>query len=134
MINIDLTNFQRIENVNEMRYFNPGHTDYFYILASGTYKWYNFKIYSRGYYPSIYIRIGDRERFIDRKPMIDVHGGIILDKMVLHSLHLENGCRWIGWEYNVAGDALGDNDGGKRYTTEELLNDMMAAVDQLVSL
>lgn len=136
MINIDLTNFQRIENVNEMEYFSPDRNDFVKLLASGCYKWHNFKIFSRGYYPSIYIRIGDIERLfhIDREPLIDVHGGIILDKMVLHSLYLDNGCRWIGWEYNVAGDAIGDNDGGKRYTTEELLNDMMAAVDQLDSL
>lgn len=137
MINIDLTNFQRIENVNEMEYFSPDRNDFFKVLASGCYKWHNFKIVSRSYYPLIYIRVSELYSwylsYIGTEH-IEVHGGITFNKMVLDSLFLENGCWWIGWDYNQPGDDFGDWGTGKRYTTEELLNDMMAAVDQLVNL
>ena len=113
-------------------------TEYaFDILDKGNYNGYDYYIISYGTHPCAYIIIPVENPLYGRDYNsidIDVHGGLTFGG---HHNLLED--RWcIGWDYAHAGDCVSyselDKYNDKRWTTEEILEDVHSVIDQLNKL
>lgn len=111
-------------------------------LCEGNYKGYDYKILSYGTHPCAYIactgKIKDLKSYDDF--MVDVHGG------ATYLGDLDEGSQtYVGWDYAHGGDYLGtdaiyefDEDmkkyvaSKKRWTTEEILEQVYSAIDEIV--
>lgn len=115
------------------------------ILCEGKYKGYQFYILNLGTHPTAYIEI-PRESKLFRKGYneiydmgidIDVHGGLTFADDHLQTI--KNNTWFIGWDYAHCGDYAGYETifpeeirtGGKKWTTEEIFDDVVRAVDQI---
>lgn len=113
------------------------------ILAEGT--CYNFKFYiiSYGTHPCSYIEIPKNNKLYGKTyfekiyDSLNVHGGITYSKSYLRNIIKDS---WvIGWDYAHLGDYCGIceknapkiNENTHKYTTEELLNDVVEVAKQL---
>ena len=119
------------------------------LLHNGKYKGYNFCIYSYGIHPCAYVEIPKDHPWYGKQYYED----FIYDKIVCHGgltfsdyLSKENeekglnGKWFIGWDYAHAGDYEGYNEmfgfdlQDKKWTTEEIFEEVKNVIDQLVAL
>lgn len=120
-----------------MRYFRvhiPGD-----VLYHGRFDDYEYMVVSFGMYPCAYVMLPnhmhDNTAFKDTG--IDCHGGIsfsgvpipLADNVDYQDTH------WIGWDYAHTGDCLAvPENGGKAWTTEEMVRDCLDVIRQLQAL
>lgn len=99
------------------------------ILATGEYKGYIFYIVSYGTHPCAYVRVNTHK---DWEEIIDCHGGITFNDSAFEEF--ENKGEYIGWDYNHCHDFSGcmPEFGGKRWTTEEIYEDVKNVIEQVV--
>lgn len=105
------------------------------VLAEGSYKTYLYQIISYGTHPCAYVKIARNHPWFNKyydDMNIDCHGGLTYGR------HGHNDY-WIGWDYSHYGDYNGSEEmfpedvrmGGKKYTTEEIFEDVKHVIDQL---
>ena len=112
------------------------------ILCEGSYKEYEYKILSYGTHPCAYIACKGKIEGLKSSNdfLLPVHG---------HASYLgdldEKGKIYVGWDYAHGGDYLGDDlvyegdeewkkylDSKKKWTTEEILEEVYSAIDNIV--
>ena len=116
------------------------------LLCKGKYKNYNYYVLNLGTHPTAYIEI-PKENKLYRKSYdeiykigcdIDVHGGLTYSDNELMGVKSEN---WfIGWDYAHCGDYCGYEEYmsesirtyGKKWTTEEIIEECKNAIDQII--
>lgn len=115
------------------------------ILLEGTYKDYQFYILNLGTHPTAYIEIPresklfgkDYEQIYEMEIDVDVHGGLTFSGDYLQDI--KENTWFIGWDYAHYGDYVGYEEimpqeirvGGKRWTTEEIFEDVVKAIEQI---
>ena len=123
----------------------------FEILCQGIYKGYQFYIMNLGTHPTAYVEIPITNKLFgktyneiyDMGIDIDVHGGLTYSKSYLLESHLLGGeiNKWfIGWDYAHYNDYAGYEErfpkemrtGGKKWTTEEIFEDVVNAIEGLI--
>ncbi len=121
------------------------------ILAEGKYKNYQFYVMNLGTHPTAYVEIPQSSKlfkkdyddiydFVD----INVHGGLTYsdDNLSISETKIVSGW-FIGWDYAHYGDfygydlhpkniSLGLTVGGKKWSTEEILEDVMNCIEQII--
>ena len=124
----------------EMEY---GEDANYQVLAEGTYKGHLLAVINRGTHPCCYIRIGDL------KSMLAVDENTFLNEITFRGPYVpyhsqrgepftaEEDGFWIGWDHAHAGDYVGywyvPEDGGRKYTTDEMIGECKANIDILES-
>lgn len=113
-------------------------------LDKGTYNGIDYIIASYGTHPCAYIRIPETSKFykVDRDDVPEeldsvVHGCITWSGPIPPRLNADG--FYYGWDYCHAGDFTGTDlmfppdlrTGGKKWTTEEILDEVKAAIDIL---
>ena len=129
--------------IKEMKYGKERRTE---LLCKGKYKNYNYYVLNLGTHPTAYIEI-PKENKLYRKSYdeiykigcdIDVHGGLTYSNNELMGVKSEN---WfIGWDYAHCGDYCGYEECmpesirtyGKKWTTEEIIEECKNAIDQII--
>lgn len=123
----------------EMKYTNEISFENPLVLESGQYKGYNFWIISYGSHPCAYVEVGKNHPYYGKcgsdacDLSIDVHGGITYGDYGLHNI-VEKDKFLLGWDYNHYCDYSLFNHfqiDGKRWTTEEMLEDVKSVIEQL---
>lgn len=125
----------------EMEYIDATLFDKPLVLDSGKYKGYNYWIISYGSHPCAYVELPKGHIYYGKCDCdaydlpIDVHGGITYGNYGLHNT-IEQDKFLLGWDYNHFGDYSNMNsvvfcDTGKRWTTEEILEDVKKVIEQL---
>lgn len=114
------------------------------ILFEDTYKNIDFVIVSYGTHPCAYIKIPESNKYYnidylkaDELLNFPVNGGLTFYGG-LSKLNKDG--RWYGWDYAHCGDYCGYEEafledlrtGGKKWTTEEIYEEVKAAIDILV--
>ncbi len=116
------------------------------ILLEGKFKNYQFYILNLGTHPTAYIEIPKDSKLFQKSYVeiyemgldLDVHGGLTYASSGLASIK-ENSW-FIGWDYAHFGDYYGYGDilsklfrgSDKKWTTEEIFNDVACAIDQII--
>ena len=130
-------------NLKEMEYGKERRIE---LLCKDKYKNYNYYVLNLGTHPTAYIEI-PKENKLYRKSYneiyeigcdIDVHGGLTYSDNELMGVKSEN---WfIGWDYAHCGDYCGYEECmpksirtyGKKWTTEEIIEECKNAIDQII--
>lgn len=107
------------------------------ILAHDTYEGYEFAIISWGTHPCAYVGIPKGHRFYKKDcnkidEHIGCHGGFTFSKNGVQGLMLD---KWvIGWDYAHCCDFMPTLPqlGTRKWTTEEILEDVHNVIDQIV--
>ena len=116
------------------------------ILLEGKFKNYQFYILNLGTHPTAYIEIPKDSKLFKKSYNeiyemgldLDVHGGLTYASSGLASI---KGNSWfIGWDYAHFGDYYGYDEilselfrgNDKKWTTEEIFNDVACAIDQII--
>lgn len=109
------------------------------IVRSHKYQYY---IISYGTFPCAYVRVPENHIMyncfrICHDQLVSVHGGITYEEWYLFAHKPVRG-HWIGWDYGHASDYIGGlinvpkiENCGKRWTTQELLDDVISVCNQL---
>lgn len=110
------------------------------VLADGAYAGHRFIIKNFGMWPTAYVQLNDLDYGFHTKIdtfdlRLEAHGGITYnDKCLYVGADLQMG-KWIGWDYAHHGDYTGNLVyGGKRWTTEEILEDCICVIEQVMNL
>ena len=129
--------------IKEMEYGKERRTE---LLCKDKYKNYNYYVLNLGTHPTAYIEIL-KENKLYRKSYneiyeigcdIDIHGGLTYSDNELMGVKSEN---WfIGWDYAHCGDYCGYEECmpksirtyGKKWTTEEIIEECKNAIDQII--
>lgn len=129
--------------IKEMEYGKERRTE---LLCKDKYKNYNYYVLNLGTHPTAYIEI-PKENKLYRKSYdeiykigcdIDVNGGLTYSDNELMGVKSEN---WfIGWDYAHYGDYCGYEEYmpesvrtyGKKWTTEEIIEECKNAIDQII--
>ena len=111
-------------------------------LDKGIIDGFNYVIMSYGTHPCCYIQIPKEHRYYKKNyDDIDIncHGGLTFSKSDLYFNPTESW--WIGWDYAHGNDYMGyygldclkgfDHSNDKKWTTQELLNDVKDVIKQL---
>lgn len=114
------------------------------ILASGKYKGYKFYILNLGAFPTAYVEIPKTHKFYMKhydEIDIDVHGGLTYSEDFLEISETKGigGSWFIGWDYAHFEDYIGFEEiypsdfrtGSKKWTTQEILQEVFYVIDQL---
>ena len=117
-----------------MEQVDYNHRTSFRILLDGIYEGRYFYICQNGGYPVAYVQLKSGESDdMDKCDHIRVHGGVTyLDKLSWDT----NNSKYLGWDYVHAGDcirmatSLGWSE-GKRWTTEEIYEEVKSVIAQL---
>lgn len=118
------------------------------ILFEGKYKDYQFYILSLGTHPTAYVEVPSTSKlfgkgYFDIERMninIDVHGGLTFSED--HLQRIKENTWFIGWDYAHCDDYTGDEEiyprmfrrGGKKWTTEEIFEEVKGAIDQIIEV
>ena len=132
MIKIDKSIFK------QMVYQNKGKIE---LLYNGIYKGYHFYILNLGSYPTAYVEIPKGNKYYQTHYddiNVNVHGGLTYSNSYLitsYNTIMENSW-FIGWDYAHCNDYIDIpiklNADGKKWTTEEIIDDCVYVIDQLV--
>lgn len=128
--------------MKEMIYTNDKKREW---LDHDEYKGYEYVIMSLGTHPTAYVGIPGaeanaifQEEDLEESDHINVHGGITYENSFIRDENkneYSNGKWWIGWDYAHLYDYMPDNDYGqyrKKWTTEEILEEVKSVVDQII--
>lgn len=107
-------------------------------LYSDTYRGFNFYIMSFGTHPTAYVEIPISHKYYrlsykDIENQIDVHGGLTYSSsnlMISDSGGIKKSW-FIGWDYSHCTDYYPDLNDGKKWTTEEMIEDCIYVINQL---
>lgn len=115
-------------NVIEMEYSSEEKR---ITLVHGQYKDVEFYIMNLGTHPTAYINIPSKLCMNNHD--LYVHGGITYSEGTLETEHGMIEGNYVGWDYAHYGDYTGflPSLSGRKYTTQEILNDVKEAIDQL---
>ena len=108
------------------------------ILADGNYNGYNFYVVSYGAYPGVYIFLPKTDKFYQQsKNNIPITTRPINTTGI--SIRGINESGWyISWQYRGADDyymlTFNDVHDGIRHTTDSMVNDCKAVIDELIKL
>lgn len=109
------------------------------VLYHGRFGDYEYMVVSFGMYPCAYVMVPNRmhDSTDFKGANIDCHGGIsfsgIPRPLVDHEDYQDT--RWIGWDYAHQGDCFAvPENGGKAWTTEEMVRDCLDVIRQLQAL
>lgn len=98
-----------------------------FILDSGMYRGIRYLIVSRHEYPCAYIEVGEEYAGID------CHGGVTYSGRGVPGFEgITKGTHWIGWDYAHGGDFTAFSRYGKTWTTEEMVAEARAAIDEVL--
>lgn len=111
------------------------------ILGGGTYKCHLYAILSLGTHPTAYVedKLGARGYEDEMLDDVKVHGGFTF----CGYSHWEgSSVKYLGWDYAHYEDYAGYEElfpedmrrGGKKWTTEEIMEEVKSAIDQLIVL
>ena len=103
------------------------------LLGKGKYKNFKWGIVSYGTHPCAYVCIEPGHELFKKEYNdfnLDVHGGVTYSEFGLHDI-IDSDIWVIGWDYNHAGDYSVSFPYGRKYTTEEIYNDVIAAIDDI---
>lgn len=111
------------------------------VLFEGTYKGYQFYILSLGTHPTAYIEIPKESKLFGKDYddiNISVHGGLTYADD--HLQDIKKDTWFIGWDYAHLGDYFGFdslfdtgiNRKSKKWTTEEIFDDVVNAIEQII--
>lgn len=126
--------------MKEMIYKNhEDHPENIELLYGGKYKGYKYFILSiANRHPCAYVELPDDHIWygVDYDEIdLNCHGGVTYSRDYLGTKYklVPGDCgRWvIGWDYAHSGDAIGDSDYGKKWTTEEIHNEVIRAIEEL---
>lgn len=112
------------------------------ILFQGSYNNFDFIIVSYGPHPCAYVKIPADHKYyktcyddID----VDVHGGLTFGDNLLHINIGNPDDYYLGWDYAHFGDYSGhdiifqvEKDLNKKWTTEEIFEEVKSVIDQLI--
>ncbi len=101
----------------------------FEMLYNDFYKGYHFYILSMGTHPTAYVEVAKKKKIPN-----DLKVEITYDESYLNvgTIDYQNS-RFIGWDYAHVGDYIeGINTEGKKYSTEEIVNDCIDVIDKLI--
>lgn len=93
------------------------------ILATGAYKGHYYAVISYGTHPCCYVEIPDN---IDEND-ISCHGGVTFEGSIGFG---EGDYDCVGWDYAHLGDYTGWDPRGKKYSTEEMVDECKSVIDQ----
>lgn len=114
------------------------------VLLEGTYKGYQFYILNLGTHPTAYVEIPRGNKLFRKGYMeiydmgidIDVHGGLTYADD--HLQDIKENTWFIGWDYAHCFDYYGGyviasnlNEKSKKWTTEEIFEDVVKAIEQI---
>ena len=105
-------------------------------LYSDTYRGFNFYVLNLGTHPTAYVEIPKGHKLFNkdyRKIDIDVHGGLTYSDSSLYTSEekvIKNSW-FIGWDYSHCTDYYPDLNDGKKWTTEEMIEDCIYVINQL---
>ena len=129
--------------IKEMEYGKESRTE---LLCKDKYKNYNYYVLNLGTHPTAYIEIPKEDKLYRKSHFeiyeigcdIDVHGGLTYSSNELMGIKSEN---WfIGWDYAHIDDYCGYEETmpesirtyGKKWTTEEIIEECKNAIDQII--
>lgn len=126
--------------IKEMKY---GKERIIELLCNDKYKTYNYYILNLGTHPTAYVEIPKGHKlfginYMDIEDSIDVHGGLTYSSNELMGIKSEN---WfIGWDYAHCNDYCGYEEDmpesirtyGKKWTTEEIIEECKNVIDQII--
>ena len=103
------------------------------ILDEGFYNGFHYIICSYGTHPCAYVQVPETHDFYGMPYddiEVDCHGGLTYGRFA------KNGTYWIGWDYAHYGDYVGYylmryGYDAKKWTTEEIYEDVKYVIDQL---
>ena len=118
------------------------------ILEQGTLNGIEFAIISYGTHPCAYVKIPEGHKFASISGLdymaidLDVHGGVTFAREISSTSRLGTFLSegyWLGWDYNHCDDYSGTDllfdfklqVGGKKWTTEEIYEDVVKAVNKI---
>lgn len=110
------------------------------ILCEGKYKNFQFYILNLGTHPTAYVEIPGESILFGRgysQIDIEVHGGLTFADSSLGVV--ENKSWFIGWDYAHCTDYVGYdiefgfNSSAKKWTTEEIFEDVVSVIEQLIA-
>ena len=117
------------------------------ILDNGNYKGFNYYILNLGTHPTAYIEIPKEHELFNKEYDeiykhidLEVHGGLTYSKEYLYIAEDKEIKGWfIGWDYAHYGDYMGYEElfieeirtAGKRWTTEEIFEEVKRAINKL---
>ncbi len=114
------------------------------ILYEGLYLGFQFYILNLGTHPTAYIEIPRTSKLYGKGYNdidLDVHGGLTYANSDLNGV--KNNSWFIGWDYAHCGDYYGydirwkgtelDSENNKKWTTEEIFNDVVNAIEQIIT-
>lgn len=126
----------------EMNYTNEVSFEKPLVLDNGQYNGYNYWIISYGCHPCAYVEVPKGHPYYGKCNCdafdlpIDVHGGITYGDYGLHNIVGQD--RFLlGWDYNHYRDYslyFSAPIDGKRWTTEEMLEDVKSVIQQLCGI
>lgn len=128
----------RYSTKEEARVWHLNNKDYKReLLGTGEYKGYTFYMLSLGTHPTAYVETPKNHSVYKKEYFdiceIDVHGGITYSESYLYlpNEKLENSW-FIGWDYDHWDDYNSMlHHGGKKWTTEEIYEDVKNVIEQL---
>ena len=114
-----------------------GHLGESALLDTGTIDGYRYAIITLGSHPCAYVEVpeGHPYRQGHRESSIRCHGGITYSEPYAPpAMELKEKSLWFGWDYAHGGDYIalpGYTSPGKRYTLEEIQQDVRDVIAQL---
>ena len=138
----DIKNIMGNTEIREMEYSRENIRE---LLCNGIYKGYHFYVLNLGSHPTAYVEIPKTSKLFGKHyDDIDilVHGGLTYsnDELRISSNTTMANSWFIGWDYAHVGDYMGYEElfpekirnGGKKWTTEEIINNCISVIDQLI--
>ena len=122
------------------------------VIAQGFYNGLNYYVKNiNGRHPTAYVEIPQGHKAFGKDfcnyelpQLIEVHGGVTYQDKTLLTVddEGERGHKFVGWDYGHAGDFAGYYIGtggvletsGKRWTTDEIVEECKSAIDQINAL
>ncbi len=104
------------------------------ILLTGMLKNYKFYIVSLGTHPTAYIEIPCSNKLFKKDYWdidLNVHGGLTYSENYL--LDMKDSC-FIGWDYSNCSDCHFGLWNGKKWTTEEIFDEVCQAIDEIIEM
>lgn len=106
------------------------------LLYDDIYKDYHYYILNLGTHPTAYVEIPEGHKLYGKDYFdienIDVHGGLTYSRKQLMCIESKN---WfIGWDYAHWDDYMTGLNEGKKWTTEEIIEDCKSVINQIINM
>lgn len=119
--------------IKKMEYQEHGKME---LLHDDIYKDYHYYILNLGTHPTAYVEIPEGHKLwgveYSNIKDIDVHGGLTYSSKQL--MHIKSNNWFIGWDYAHWNDYMVGINEGKKWTTEEIIEDCKSVIEQVIKL